>query len=343
MAFENISPNMNLPIPGVGLTDGPQWAVDVNDCLDLIDSHDHSNGQGVQITPAGININSDLPMNSNNMTLVRSVRFSSQLAPLSLPADLGCLYESGVDLYFNDGNGNPIRLTQAGSVVGTPGSITGLTPPASATYVAGDGTFVWQQAVNVAANMDMASIILRNPTLSSNGLTLSPPILGTDYTITLPALPSVTSNLAIDPSGNMVTVPINSQVSANCGLFTTTSVTPVDVTNLSVTIVATGRPIAIGVLGVVSGVGGGLAQIAANGNPAAYINTYLVKDGTALYKGPYSVSVAPGQGTTFEYPPPGIIYIDNPSPGSHTYKFQMDAAGATLAEMINCIMVAYEL
>jgi len=56
MAFENISPNMNLPIPGVGQTLGPTWATDLNNSLTLVDQHNHTAGYGVPIPPAGLKV-----------------------------------------------------------------------------------------------------------------------------------------------------------------------------------------------------------------------------------------------------------------------------------------------
>lgn len=203
MANFYTSANMNLPVPVVGVDPGPDFANNINASLTLIDAHDHSSGSGVQITPAGLNISSDLAINGNNLTLIRSARFSPQASPLSLGTDLSCAYVSGVDLYFNDGSGNQVRITQSGGVAGSPGSIAGLTSPASATYVSANSTFVWQSAANTPANLDAASVILRNLVANSHGLTLSPPAsMGANYTITLPSLPGSTSFMTIDASGN---------------------------------------------------------------------------------------------------------------------------------------------
>ncbi len=208
MAFETLTPNMNLPAPGVGQTDGPQWAIDLNDCLTLLDQHDHSPGAGVQITPGGLDINSDLTIGNNNLTNIKSARFQIQGSPLSGGADLTCLYSSGVDLYFNDGDGNQIQITAAGGVAGTPGSIANLVSPASATWVALSETFVWQSDSNVAANMDMRSIILRNSSVSSNGITINAPTpLSANYTLTLMgALPASNKILQVDNSGAITSV-----------------------------------------------------------------------------------------------------------------------------------------
>lgn len=201
------SASMLLPIPIVGTEPGPQYATDINSCLTIIDGHNHTPGLGVQVPTAGLNINADLSFGSNNAYNLRSVRFSPQGSPLALADDLGCLYESGVDLYYNDGLGNQIRITQSGGVAGTPGSIANLVPPASASYVSLSSTFVWQSAANTPANMDAASYIFRNLTANSNGLTLEPPAaMGADYTITLPALPASQKFLSLDATGNMAAV-----------------------------------------------------------------------------------------------------------------------------------------
>jgi hypothetical protein len=203
MSGEQISPNMSLPIPGVGVTDGPTWASDINASLTLVDQHDHTSGKGAQIPPAGLNINSDLSFQNNNAIALRSSRYQVNASPLALASDLGTTYVSGVDLYYNDVNGNQIRITQSGGVAGTPGSISNLVPPASATYVGGSSKFVWQSNTNTAADMDFGSAILRNLTVSSFALTLQPPTLSSNYSITLPTLPVSQKIMTLDASGNM--------------------------------------------------------------------------------------------------------------------------------------------
>ncbi len=200
---------MNLVISTVAVAPGPDWANNTNADLSIIDGHDHSVGKGVQISPAGLNISSDLPFLGNNATGLRSVRFNPQGSPISGVADLGALSVSGVDLYYNDVSGNQIRITASGGVAGSPGSIGSLTPPASVTYVSGNQTFVFQSNVNTPANLDGGSVILRNITANSKGLTLSPPnAMGADYAITLPALPATTSYVTIDNAGSEGTVSV---------------------------------------------------------------------------------------------------------------------------------------
>lgn len=201
MAYETISPNMGLPVPGVGQTSGPQWATDVNSSLNIVDAHDHTSNNGVQITPLAININADLTFASYSATNLATAQFSIQP---SFPTSLGSLYVKGVDLYFNDESGNNIRITQSGGIAGSPGSIANLTSPASASYVALSGKFVWQQDSNVAASLDFQSAIFRNTGASSFGLTVRAPAgMAADYTITLPALPASQKIMAMGNDGSI--------------------------------------------------------------------------------------------------------------------------------------------
>lgn len=203
MANESLSPNMSLPIPNVGIAPGPDYATDVNNSLTTIDQHDHSPGSGVQITSDGISLTSNLPLNNNSLTLVKSINLQTQSSLSSVLA----IYTQGVDLWFNNAAGTPIQLTSNGAVAGTPGAIANLVSPASASYVAASGVFVFQSDVNVAADIDGRSLFLRNNVASSKALNLIPPnAMGADYTLTLPPLPVQTNVMTIGNSGSMSSI-----------------------------------------------------------------------------------------------------------------------------------------
>lgn len=196
-----VSPNMSLPIPVVGQEPGPDYATDINNSLSLVDTHDHTSGRGVLITTSALNINSSLTFNSNFAVSVAGITMSPQT---TTPAN-NTVYENTIDLYFVDGLGNNIQITQNGGVAGTPGSISNLVSPASASYVSGSSTFVWQSDASVAANMDAGSYLLRNLSPNSTfALTLSPPNgLSSNYQIVLPVLPSSQKIVTLDNNGNM--------------------------------------------------------------------------------------------------------------------------------------------
>lgn len=207
MSVVVITPNMNLPNPIPTTTPGPEWSYDVNACLTVVDSHDHSAGKGVQISPAGLNINSDLSFQGNNATFLRVARFNSQVSTIpNTGSDIGEIYVSGNELYYNDyTGGNIVQITNNGSVNAGAGSITGL-PSGTASASFSAGTFTWQAATNTAATMDAGPYVMRNTTASSFGLTLQAPTLAGNSSITFPAVPISTKIMQLDASGNMSAV-----------------------------------------------------------------------------------------------------------------------------------------
>ncbi len=204
MADTTLSPNMGMPVPNVGVAPGPDWATDINASLSVVDQHDHTAGKGVPITPDSLNINTDLPLNGNNLTLTKSVRFSAQTLPLSGGTDLGCIYEAGVDLYYNDGAGNQIRLTQSGAPAGATGTITGLPSGTASASFAGT-TFTFQSATSTPASLNVGPVKIAQAVASGFGVTISPSgSQAADYTLSLPtALPASTKILTVDSSGNI--------------------------------------------------------------------------------------------------------------------------------------------
>jgi len=212
---------MSLLVPTVGQEASPTWAQDINASLSIIDQHNHANGAGVPITPSGLEISADLPFLNNNAIDIRSARFIPQPSPLSLGSDIGCVYVSGVDLYYNDVNGNQIQITALGGIAGTPGSIGGLVAPASVTYVGATPAFVFQSNANVSADLDAGSVTIRENVAAANGVKLSSPtVLGASYTLTLlSSLPGTTLPVSVSSSGNLSAAQITSaQLSSNLAL-----------------------------------------------------------------------------------------------------------------------------
>lgn len=227
------TPNMSLTVPIVGVAIGPDWASEINACLVIVDNHDHSAGKGVPVTPLGLNINTDLPFGGNNANTVRTVRFSNPNAQPTAASDVNCVYAYQGNLYYNNGS-FPVQITNGHSISGTPGSISNLTSPASATYVSIGSTFVWQSDANTPANMDAASYTFRNLSANSKGLTVAPPAaMAADYTVTLPALPgSGTALVTLNSSGAMGTIAPDGTTIVNTG--TVLEVGPGSISNTQV-------------------------------------------------------------------------------------------------------------
>lgn len=112
MANYTLSPNMSLPVPTIGVETGPDYATDINNSLSLIDTHDHTSGKGVLLTPAALNINSDLTFANNSATNVKGVKLYTQTVS---PGNKS-VWTKGSDLYFTDSTGADVRLTSSGAV-----------------------------------------------------------------------------------------------------------------------------------------------------------------------------------------------------------------------------------
>lgn len=110
------TPNLNLVLPLPTVTLGPEWAEQLNEAFDKIDVHDHSAGNGVKITPAGLNINTELNYNSNNLSNVRSLKLITHASPLAAVGDIRNIYVSGGNLYYNNNSGIPVQLTDGNNV-----------------------------------------------------------------------------------------------------------------------------------------------------------------------------------------------------------------------------------
>lgn len=350
---------MNLVVPMVGSEPGPNWANDLNSDLSILDGHNHTSGQGVLIPPAGLNINTDLSFQINNAILLRSVRFSAQTSPLALVSDVGCVYVSGNELYYNDvTGGNQVKITTNGSVNSGAGSISGLpSGTASAAYAA--GTFTWQSATSTAANMDFASAVLRNNTANSKGLTLSPPSgMAADFSLTLPSIPAATAFMTLDNTGAMgagpatangitrnYLAPVGQQTSSSSGGFSMSGSSPVAVTNLSKAITTTGRPVRV-FLQPSAGSGGSISVVA-NGVSSTQVTGSIIfsRGVTTIAQFPISILGASSFDLGIVLPTGNFYYEDPIIAGTYTYSVtatQSLPSGGLLG-VTNCVLVVEEL
>jgi len=354
---------MGLNIPPVGTTPGPQYASNIDASMLTIDQHDHSLGNGVQITPSGLNINSALSIQGNNLTLIGNLEFQALVSS----AALSSLYSIGVDLYYNDGSGNVIRITQSGSVAGAAGTITGLpSGTASASYTG--GTFTFQSATSTAATIDAGSYIFRNLTPSSFGVTLQPPnALGGNYALTLPSIPSQTNVMTLDTAGNMGSITYDAvgqgmtsvgsnaisdvrtrtvgasvaaggvAISSSSGSFSTSSASLVLVTNQSVSLGTTGRPVQVMLQPDANGTlnGGYIGAPPSGSGVVALVNN--TTGHKIVFTIPYGAQNFPGSLSGVDTSVSGISGVQN---------YQIQAAspfGGGAVSVINCVLVAYEL
>lgn len=134
---------------------------------------------------------------------------------------------------------------------------------------------------------------------------------------------------------------VGQQLSSSSGSFTTSSLTPVDVTNLSVTITTTGRPIILEMIPVstLSSI-----RITNNVNTGTLEATLILKRDTTIVSGN---SFRLTQSTTGLIPavPAALRFIDTSSSGTYTFKVQANV-GTTINNVVQVRdykLLAYEL
>lgn len=200
------TPHMNLDLPTVSTTIGPDWAQQLNEAIGSdgtgIDGHDHSPGKGVPITPAGMDVTDDIDMQEHTLLNTLSVDFVSQTVALD---GTNQVYVLDGDFYMLDGNGVSIRITENGAISAASfGAITGLTSPASASFAT--DTFTWLYDTSKYALMASGPLLLRRDgETSPHRIKITPPAsLASDYDLTLPAaLPGSNSYLYSDATGQL--------------------------------------------------------------------------------------------------------------------------------------------
>lgn len=375
MADFILTPNMGLPEPIVGQTTGTAYATYINQSLTLIDRHDHTPGNGVQITPAGLNINSTVDFQGNSVIDLTGANFELQSIDPTLAQTLYVKDGSETiplpDLWYFDGNTH-IQITSNGQTATTLANLPGQ------TYAA--GTFTWRQGAGstTPAQFDIGSIIIRPTTAgASTGVTLvAPP--AANFTLTFPtALPVTQSLVTIDSSGNIATPfsvsgglsgsaladnsvtnaklvnkTVDSTKIADGGLVTSvyadgsvtrvkqapvgeqySSSSPVTynpgptfavVTNLSVTITTTGRPV------IIMLVNGAISMNGGNGDIG------ISNTGGSTFFCIYNIN------GTLNLPSSVINTVDFPAAGTYNYTVSARVNASTM-NVSNCHLLVYEL
>lgn len=357
-----LTPLMSLNVPTIGIDSGLTWENALNANSSILDGHNHSPGSGSPINSNGIQINSDLAFNGFNAISLKSSRYSIQTVPIPASgSDLGCTYVSGVDLYYNDVNGNQIQITSGGLVNATSSGISSGTASASFS----SSVLVVNAASNTPANIKCASIVMGNTGVSgSHYVTISPvAALAANYNLVLPAIPAQTNVVTIDNSGTMASITYDAvgvgmtatganaiantrsratgsstegvggvPTSSSSGTFTSSSGPFVDVTNLSVTLTTNGRPVYISLLPDGSAYPA-VCVVAVVTNPVIL----------SFVRG--STSVAQSQVTTVNggFAPSCFSFVDIVAAGTYTYKVQVSMVSTGTVSITRCILMAFEL
>jgi len=201
------SPNMNLKVPIVGITEGTKWAEYVNVSFEIIDSHDHSQGRGQKITQSGIRFNNTFDWANQGGENCSFIAFSSREDDPQIKS----LYFKEEDLYVKTGSGGVVRLTLAGSfnsqlLGGIGGDYTNSSALVSFNALTGQYLFESDLA-GIYSNIQTGSITVYQQdanVLDFEGVTLQASnTTSTGYTYTFPAsLPGSLSVVRVDSTGN---------------------------------------------------------------------------------------------------------------------------------------------
>ena len=206
-------PNIGLTLPvqgdaGAGLWDETQ---DANTAL--LDAHDHSSGKGVRITPAAININADLPLNSSwGITTANRISFASVAAPSTNKSVFVSDGSGGLtanELYWRSNTGTNVKLTSGSAlnVAAFTGGIGGDYAAVGAAVAYDDAadryTFKQESPGNWARLACGPVRLFEFNTSESVYVEMAAPAaLGASYTVTWPtAVPASTSALTMSSSG----------------------------------------------------------------------------------------------------------------------------------------------
>lgn len=202
-----MSNSMNLNLPTVSTTPGPTWASNINTALTTVAEHDHSSGNGVKITPAGINIIADLAFQGNNVTGLRSARLDSQGAIVNGASDLGCLVNVNGDIWWVNNAGTGVQITTGGAIniasVGTIGGDYGQPGvPASVAYSDTTKTFTFLQDSGEGAKLFSGTINIANEAASSLSVSIGADAATSSYALVLPiAAPGNDTVMSFDSTG----------------------------------------------------------------------------------------------------------------------------------------------
>lgn len=184
------TPNMSLVLPVEGGSSNV-WDVILDVAFGLIDSHDHSTGQGVQVPTAGLNINGDLSFAGFSLTHLKRIALDEQsgtpgnksIWTSSADHDLYWTNSSGVDVKITDGS--TLNVSIVGGIGGDYSSVGALLSYDDATR-----RYLLQQEGSPRpwAGLATADIDLyeKAPSISNKITIKSPSALAASYTLTLP-------------------------------------------------------------------------------------------------------------------------------------------------------------
>lgn len=144
------------------------WASNINGNFDVIDTHDHSPGNGVAVKSSSVLFLNDVKI-SGTIQNIACLGFVNSTSKKSTSATV---FSFDGDFYFNDGNNRAVQIT-AGNSVNNP-SNTGsagiggeyVSAAAVATYSSSTETYSWYNGGSVLSTLKTVDALVSNVTLS---------------------------------------------------------------------------------------------------------------------------------------------------------------------------------
>tara|TARA_Y100000593_G_scaffold14361_1_gene27171 strand:- start:4532 stop:5749 length:1218 start_codon:yes stop_codon:yes gene_type:complete len=171
------------------------------------------------IVPSEITVNQDFTFAGYKAKDLGGVRFSSQSSASTGSSNTNLLEVVSEDLYFVDGSGNSIRVTNGGALdITTTGGIGGnyTTTTAEVTYSSADTEYTFSDHNTPArpAGIQCGIIRVREEAASTNAVSIqSPGSLSSAYAITLPTgVGSGTQVVTSTTSGSAISLAVSSSL-----------------------------------------------------------------------------------------------------------------------------------
>lgn len=352
---------MNITPPTPEVTQGPEWAQDINTILTTtIAEHNHqSPNGGVPLTQDALAIDGNLSLNGNQLTNVNAVGLETLNAPAS---GSNRLYNDSGDLYYTDGNGTNVRITENGSLSAASfGGISGLSGTQGSATFAGLSTFVWKKEATEYATMENGPVKIYsgNDAAPTSGITLvGKDGLASDVTCSLSPfntvlpqdLPVTQSFITLTTTGEQTAsvsfnkgitkgmVQSGSTGTSQLAAWVQTTPTTWQNSGLEVTLTTTGNPVLLSLQGYQSSNGGGAAPaipagcIRVEGTAASTITKYFVRfsktSGSTTFFGDTEfytntiVNQDAGGYYTYDFPLNITYLVTTLAAGTHTFRVQ---------------------
>ena len=193
-------------IPTVSTTVGPDYASQVNACIEEIRATIDA-----KVTPAGLDMNATLSFLSGGtnypITNLERANFQNKSGTIDAALYPNALYVVNGDLYYNDNSGNEVRIINAGALnIAATGGITGSgygSGSVEVNWSTADAAYKLKSGASSYASAWMNDLYLNDG--DTNFVRITAQAMAADYALTLPAaLPGSTSLLTLTSGGSVL-------------------------------------------------------------------------------------------------------------------------------------------